>query len=768
MANQITLYGIEIATVTEIVNNIINGTPNVVGLKGIYGQDINIDQDSPDAQNVNIYAQAARDALELAVNVFNSFDPDQASGDTLDARVIYNGVQRKSGEPTQITVNLTFTAGATIYGINDDETGSRENVYTIADDNGNIFYLLNTRTESQAGVYSCLFVSALIGDIYVKPDLEMAIVNPVRYVTRAVYANSKVAGFEQETDEALRIRRAKAVGVGMLGSVEVLQSSLRQLPLVKEAVVFENHTAYTDADGIPPHSVWVIVRGGTDEVVASCIYLRLNAGCGMKGSTTVYVKTIDNSYFPIVFDRAVEENVSVKFTVTAENFTDPFNEDLLIEHAIANYQLSIWQPVTSTDLDRVLDSYSSNYVYTNIQFSTDPNTRAYEYTIDLTDNIENFLEVTNGALTITVNGGDAVDITGLNFGQMPHDTETTLGEQITYIAGVLNNAFENLGIKATADIYDANKLKIEAQKRGSTGSIVVAQTATQEIDISESSYLNLANATYQAGHDATYSSATSRSITDVTAFQTITDGKLLVNDDNDGYQLKNMNFSQCQNLIDVAAVISMAAYTESCPFTATVNGVNIEFISNIAGSSINLTVANSPSGVEGTELLTSTLLGTTSQFTYTSGTASTNGYCKTPAITVSNFNAVSHGALSIQVNSDAFVTATDLDFSDCNTIDAIANVIAQGISTARCSVRVEDDSIVFYSNVAGLNSAIHYQTAPITYTQLCSGSYLGAVADWNSVAGLSPVDWYTILYPSSKKNVFVLDKSYFSVTDGNS
>ena len=763
MANQITINGIEIATVTEIVNNIINGTQTVDGLKTIFGTDVNFDQDSPDAQLVNIFAQAERDALELAVSIFNSMDPDQATGDTLDARVLYNGVTRKTGEPTQITANITFTQITTLKGINDDLTNTREGVFSIADDNGNIYYLLNSYTPDVTGVYPLLFASAEVGDIYVKSDLEFTIITPEKGITRAVYANQHVKGFDEETDEVLRIRRAKAVGVGMLGSVEVLQASLRQLPYVKEAVVFENHTANTDLDGIPPHSVWIIVRGGLDKTVASCIYLRLNAGCGMKGTKTVNVDMIDGNTFPIKFDQAVDENVSVKFTVTAENYTDPFNEDLIIDHVIENYNLSIWQPVTSTDLDRVLDSYSTKYVYTDIAFSLDPNTKALVYSGSLTSNLSNFENVTNGAFRITVDSGTAVDVTGLNFSNITSDDDV-----LEYVASVINNAFTQKGIKAKVSKYDDDQLQIETDKRGTSGSIVVAQTPSGEVDISDSSLLNLAGANYSEGHGTTYSSATSNTITNITPFQTVTDGKLkLYNylDNEQVYQLENLNFTSCQSLYDVAAVLSAACYNNSFPITASVSGVKIQFLSSIAGGSVDLRVNTSTGG---TDLVSSTYLGSVSQFTFVSGIAATNGTCTTQTINVSNFQAVDNGAISIQVNNDAFVTATGLDFRECSTVQAIANVIAAGISTARCTVTVSGNSIVFISNVAGDGSTIRYQEAPITYVQLFSSSYLGDTSSWTPVAGVSPTNWSTLLYPSAKKNVFVFEKSYFAVTDGNS
>lgn len=758
--NRITLNGIEISTVTEIVNNIINGTDTVDGLKTIFGTDVNFDQDSPDAQLVNIFAQAERDALEFAVNIFNSMDPDQASGDVLDARVLYNGVYRKAGEPTQITVNITFTQLTTLTGISDDLTNTRTNVFTVADDNGNLYYLLNTYTPTATGTYGLLFVSAEAGDIYVKSDLEMTIVTPDKGIAKAVYANYRVKGYDEETDVMLRVRRDKAVGVGMLGSVEVLQASLRQLPNVKEAVVFENHTANTDLDGIPPHSVWIIVRGGIDKVIASCIYLRLNAGCGMKGDTTVFVNTIDSQALPISFDKAEEENVSVKFTVTAENYTEPFNEDLIIQHAIDNYNLAIWQPVTSTDLDRVLDNYSTKYVYTDIAFSTDPNTKAKVYTVDLTDNFNNLKSTTNGAFRITVDGGTPKDVTGLNFTLI-----TASDDVIDYVSNIINSAFSRLGVKAKASKYDSNKLQIESDLRGAGGSIVVAQTETGEVDISTSDYLNLANATYVAGQDAQYSAVISKSLTNITPFQTVTNGKFRITNGATNYQLDNLNFTSCQTRYDVAAVISAAAFSNSFPFTATVSGTKIKFVSSVAGASVSLNAAASSAG--GTDLYNSTYLGGSGDYTYEAGSAATNGSCTTTAIDVSTFEAVDNGALSIQVNNDAFVTAKNLDFSGCSTVEAVANVIAAGIASARCTVSVSGTSIVFDSNVAGGTSAIHYQEAPITYRQLCSAGYLGAVASWSTVAGISPVEWKTLLYPTTKKNVFVLEKSYFSVTDGN-
>ena len=91
MPNIINTDGIQVKTATELITEISTD------LRTVYGNEINIDQNTPDGQNINIFSQACVDTLDLIAQVHASFDPDQAIGKNLDARVQLNGIQRLGG-----------------------------------------------------------------------------------------------------------------------------------------------------------------------------------------------------------------------------------------------------------------------------------------------------------------------------------------------------------------------------------------------------------------------------------------------------------------------------------------------------------------------------------------------------------------------------------------------------------------------------------------------------------------------------------------------
>ena len=70
--------GFKAESFTEILTRLSNG------LKNIYGQDINLDQDSPDGQQLGIQANIISDFQDLALYIYNSMDPDLADGANFD------------------------------------------------------------------------------------------------------------------------------------------------------------------------------------------------------------------------------------------------------------------------------------------------------------------------------------------------------------------------------------------------------------------------------------------------------------------------------------------------------------------------------------------------------------------------------------------------------------------------------------------------------------------------------------------------------------
>jgi uncharacterized phage protein gp47/JayE len=313
MPNSLDATGLTIKTRAEIIDEMLNGASGVPGLLEIYGPDINTDPNSPDGQLLNLIAQIAIDYAELLASVYASFDPDQASGIDLDLRCAINGVVRHDGTYTTQLVRVTATQALVLAGIDT----SPESPFTIQDSAGNQFQLIAAHTFAAAGNANLDFQSSVPGAVIVSPSTLTTIVSVqlgVASVTNASLAGT--TGTNEETDYALRIRRAKSVALPSKGYLEGLLGALLAVDGVTSAIVYENPTG-SEVDTIPAHSIWCVVTGGEDVVIGLVIYNKRNAGCGMKGATTVEIEQLDGNMFQVAFDRSTPETLWIKFSTTA-------------------------------------------------------------------------------------------------------------------------------------------------------------------------------------------------------------------------------------------------------------------------------------------------------------------------------------------------------------------------------------------------------------------------------------------------------------------
>ncbi len=143
MPDQLTPDGLQVKTLPEIRAEM------VAALKEIYGEDINVDQNTPDGQFVNIFAQAAIDTRELLQKAYSSFDVYQAQGRVLDQRVALGGVKRKGASFNFTVVEVEVDREVRLQGLDAQRgelTPSIPNLYTVKDDSGLEYYLLNSVT----------------------------------------------------------------------------------------------------------------------------------------------------------------------------------------------------------------------------------------------------------------------------------------------------------------------------------------------------------------------------------------------------------------------------------------------------------------------------------------------------------------------------------------------------------------------------------------------------------------------------------------------
>jgi len=162
----------------------IDSLPTVIAslteqLQAIYGAGINVQSNSPDGQMINIFCQGVEDLLELAQAVYNSFGYMQAYGVQLDQRLAILGIPRKQGTYTLAPVHVTTDRALTLYGL--DQTA--QSVFTLIDQSGNTWQLLETQVFGTGTTLSLIFQSVTIGAINSSPNTITQQVTTVLGVT---------------------------------------------------------------------------------------------------------------------------------------------------------------------------------------------------------------------------------------------------------------------------------------------------------------------------------------------------------------------------------------------------------------------------------------------------------------------------------------------------------------------------------------------------------------------------------------------------------
>jgi uncharacterized phage protein gp47/JayE len=378
MPNSIGATGITVNTRAELI------AYYTAAYQSIYGSDINLDPDSPDGQMMNIQVQAILDVQDLLVQIYNQFDPDNAIGDTLDQRVAINGIQRQAGTHTVTNITIVTSQALTLYGV--DQVVNPP--YRVADNQGNEWELLVSVAVPSDGTYVYAFQAVNPGAVLSVPN---TITVPVTIVLGVTSVNNPTTystlGLDEESDMDLKIRRQKSVSLSSQGYLAGLLAALENISGVTSAFVYENVTGSTDGDGIPSHSIWVIVAGSfSAAAVANAIYTKRNAGCGMKGDQSLSIAQADGTFFVVRWDDVEAEDLFIKFTATSLDGTNPPNIASIRAGLVTSFVPGVNQQVNINELGTDVQAIDANTLVTSSGFST---TSGGAYTSTLTPSAKN-------------------------------------------------------------------------------------------------------------------------------------------------------------------------------------------------------------------------------------------------------------------------------------------------------------------------------------------------------------------------------------------
>ncbi len=361
MPNLLDASGLETATQAELVESFTEA------MQSIYGSDVDLSSSSPDGQMMTIFIQAVLDLQDLLVQVYNMFDPDNAIGVVLDQRIAINGIQRQAGTYTTTDVSLTVSQALNLYGLDQDA----QPVYTVADAAGNEWELVATQNIGSSGTDAYEFraanpgaIQSAINTITVPVTIVLGVTsinNPTTYTT---------LGINEETDAVVKVRRQRSVALPSQGYLEGLLAALENVNGVTSAFVYENTASTADGDGVPGHSIWVIVAGSGDTAeIAQAIYTKRNAGCGMFGDESYTITQVDGSPFIVYWDTVVAQNVFIAFTATSiDGDNDP---DIAAIRAglVESFDPAVYEEIDITSLGTAVQAIDSNTLVTSAGFS---------------------------------------------------------------------------------------------------------------------------------------------------------------------------------------------------------------------------------------------------------------------------------------------------------------------------------------------------------------------------------------------------------------
>lgn len=271
LAAQITPTGIIAPTYADILAELR------LAFQSIYGADVYIAPDSQDGQILAVFAKAIFDANNGIVDAFNSFAPDFAQGIGLSSLVKINGIRRLIPTNSSVDLTITGTVGTVIAnGVAQDTLGQQWNLPAIV-------------TIPNAGTITVTAISAKTGSITTAPATITKIASPTYGWQTVNNVAAATPGSPVETDAQLRRRQTVSPSLSAQTVVEALIGAISNVVGVQRMKLYENDTGTTDGNGIPGHSICVVVQGGDTTEIAQTIARKKTPGTGTYGSTSTVV-----------------------------------------------------------------------------------------------------------------------------------------------------------------------------------------------------------------------------------------------------------------------------------------------------------------------------------------------------------------------------------------------------------------------------------------------------------------------------------------------
>lgn len=193
----------------------------------------------------------------------------------------------------------------------------------------------NLTTESVTSL--AVFLTEDYGKITIPNGLITKMIDNIAGFESVVNKIEPTLGSDIETDVELRqdyLEKSNLRSNTMIGSIT--SELLNSVDGVESASGYENDTDYTDENGLPPHSIEIIVEGGNDADIAKTILRKKAGGIQTYGSVEVDVLGDYEDTIPVRFNRPTRVYAWFKITLHGDSEKIPANYAQLAKEAIIN------------------------------------------------------------------------------------------------------------------------------------------------------------------------------------------------------------------------------------------------------------------------------------------------------------------------------------------------------------------------------------------------------------------------------------------------
>lgn len=281
LAGQVTATGFSAPAFEDILQS------KIAQYQGIYGSDVLLEPDDQDYDAIAIEATAINDCNALAGTVYSSFHPSYAQGVGLSAAVLINGIEREIATNSTAPCQLVGQTGVVI------QNGQ------VRDANGNLWNLETPVTIPNAGQITVTATAVQVGAI----SASSGAVTPYTIVAgwqSASFTSPATMGNPVETDAALRRRRDQSQALPATTPLQSIMAAVANSAEVGRYQGYQNTGNAPDANGIPGHSIAVVVEGGNATAIATAIQVKKAPGTGTFGTTSINL--VDQGGIPVTIN----------------------------------------------------------------------------------------------------------------------------------------------------------------------------------------------------------------------------------------------------------------------------------------------------------------------------------------------------------------------------------------------------------------------------------------------------------------------------------